>query len=126
MFELKMTSNWRHIFNIPRTDFCVVKKIGDSIPFYSGLIEPKIKQYFGNMSLDCPLNPGRYYAMNIVENIYVEPTKKDKFEPPQYNPFDIPNGLYRCTIELSTNDDMNAFFLQWQFEQRLRTKDDKF
>ena len=96
------------------------------MPYYSNIVEPYMKKYFGNISLDCPLKPGRYYAMNIADNVFVEKANKDKFEPPNYNLFDLPNGVYRSTIELSTGDDSNAFFLQWQIEQRVRTKDDKF
>lgn len=103
-----------------------MKKIGESVPYYSGMVEPSIRKFFGNVSLDCPFKPGRYYAMNMPDNASDEKKTTDKFKPPQYNPFDVPNGEYRCTIELSTNEDSNAFFMQWQLEKRIRTSDDKF
>ena len=123
---MKTTTNWRHIFKTPTTDYCVVQKIGDSVPYYSGIVVPKMRRFFGNRTFDCPLKPGRYYAMNIADIVEEEKAKQEKFTPHQYNLFDLPNGVYRCTMNLSTDDDSNAFFLQWQFEVRVRTQEDKF
>lgn len=118
----KTVSNWRHIINGPEVEYCSAAKLGGMLPFYSVNLLKYQKQFFPELSFDCPLQTGPYYAMNITEDFESKETVKE------VNPFQahLPNGRYRYIVKFSTKTDPYVFLVQWQNEIRYRLGEEDF
>jgi hypothetical protein len=98
------------------------------------MIESHRKRYIPNISFSCPIKPGKYYAMNIMEYMGDERavwSKNASVSKPDGKPknglgVDLPNGKYRYTFKISTNTDPFVYLVQWQLDVNSRLNEDKF
>jgi hypothetical protein len=127
----KTSSNWRHILTTPLIDYCATQKFANMFPAYVAMIENTKKNLFPNISLDCPVQPGKYYV-NIDEFTGIpKEYKYTEEEVRNYKPtngfgYDLPGGIYRFIIRASTKTDPNGWFLTWNLQIKGRMHEENF
>jgi hypothetical protein len=104
-------------------------KLGNLIPQYEKQINNTLRTFLPNTTLSCPVKPSKFYSIEVMEytgdpnkmvNISSKKTDKNGFG------FELPNGKYRFTLSITTEDDPFVFFLQWQLEVKIRFNDEEF
>jgi hypothetical protein len=140
--HLKTGFTWRQIIKVPIFDYCMAMKIGGITPYFQNRIEA-FRNYYPTLAWDCPLMPGNYtsnhtydYPENaIATRSNVTQIVQKRKDPIQiiteangfkYMKMDIPNGIYKVVINLTSKIDPMVFQVEFQFETRERLGDDKF
>jgi hypothetical protein len=105
-------------------------KIGNLLTPYIDLVENLKTQFFPNVSIECPIKPGKYYALNINEymgddKLYLNP-KDDDQKPRNMLGVELPNGKYRFTFKISSKRDPFIYLVQWELLVRIRLNDENF
>lgn len=87
----------------------------DSIPFVDAAKSYYLLQ-FPNLPTKCPIKPGKYYS----ENVTVFDENKQSFGASnilqKLTIGELPNGVYRHVVKLSTIKDPVGFVLYWHVE----------
>jgi hypothetical protein len=113
----------------PDVSYCALKKAGNMLPMYSNAFQDLQDNFLGNISIDCPMKPGKYYIVKIEhngeENQYENPVDLNQ-RPKNGFGVHLPNGRYRFTLRVWTKADPNAFFAQWHLEIHIRLHEDNF
>jgi hypothetical protein len=140
--NLKTGFTWRQIIKMPTFEYCKVMKIGGILPYFQNRIEA-FRNYYPTLSWDCPFKPGNYtcnHTYDFPENAIatrsnvtqIVQKRKDPISIVvesngfKYMKMDIPNGIYKVVINVTTKTDDLAFQVQYQFETRERLGEDKF
>lgn len=118
---LKVHVNWRQLIQQSSIEFCHFMTATDQNPFFRGFLNEFYRD-FPEIPKKCPIKPGCYYAHNVSfdDRIQKESNMSNKFAA---TTVELPNGVYRMRITMSTNDDPQAVFLQWSYEIKKRMND---
>jgi hypothetical protein len=113
----------------PDLNYCFLKKAGNMLPIVAKGFQDLHDVFLRNISIDCPVQPGKYYT-NLVdyvgeENQYKNPVNLSEVPKNGFG-VHLPNGKYRFTLRWWTKEDPTAFFAQWHREIHIRLYDDNF
>lgn len=113
--------NWRQLLKTPPIDVCELLE-GKSFQhqFYKEYFKGLMSQLPG-LPRKCPIQPGPYFTVD-------EPIRGDKYSKQRtdvdkkfmVDVMNLPNGVYRISIEVSANDEPKAAYIFWQYEIKNR------
>jgi hypothetical protein len=105
-----------------------MKFIENLLPFYAKIIE-RYKKMFPTLNFNCPLKPGPFYVRNFTyDTLSPEHANyyKDNVGKSDYGMGNLPNGIYRNVVTLSTKTDPMVYKLDWQLEVANRLGEEQF
>jgi hypothetical protein len=129
--HLKAGLTWRILAKLPRLEVCFFMSAAKFIPDQAAFLD-MARIFAPNLPFNCPILRGNYSLKNYMLMDWIDGSHwNEKMELwRQLNILTygsvLPNGIYKSSIQVSTDDDLAGIYAEFRLNIRLRMGEDDF